>query len=294
MYHGDVDQDSTSSLVNGFKQIVFWAVHAACLLALYTGVSTVAVVVCVALYLVRMFAITGGYHRYFSHRSYKTSRWFQFILAFVGATAAQKGPIWWASHHRHHHRHSDTPEDIHSPVIHGIYYAHVGWVLSSQFLQPRPELVKDLLAFPELRWLERWNVLPPILLAVTTYALGAYLESAAPSLHTNGLQMLTWGFFISTVCTYHGTFCINSFTHLFGKTRFRTTDSSRNSLLLALITLGEGWHNNHHYYPGSERQGFYWWEIDISHYVLVLLERVGLVWDLRVPPPRVYAAALDT
>lgn len=291
MFQGDREPGDELSLVNGLKQFVFWAVHAACLFALWVGVSPVAVAACAALYLIRMFAITGGYHRYFSHRSYKTSRVFQFILAFLGATAAQKGPIWWASHHRHHHRHSDTPEDIHSPIIHGIYYAHVGWVLSAQFLKARLELVKDLTAFPELRLLEQWHLVPPILLAIATFLLGAWLEAAYPGLGTNGFQMLVWGFFISTVLTYHGTFCINSFTHLIGKRRFKTTDSSRNNLILALITLGEGWHNNHHYYPGSERQGFYWWEIDITHYVLKGLSLFRIVWDLRVPPGRVYASA---
>ena len=292
MYHGDVDPNKEDfSFMNIFKQGVFWAVHVACIGALWVGVSWVAVAVCLALYVIRMFAITGAYHRYFSHRSYDTGRIFQFFLGFLGTTAAQKGPIWWASHHRHHHRHSDTPEDIHSPIVHGIYFAHVGWVLSSQFLEPRFELVKDLMKFPELRMLERFNIIPPILLAVACFFLGVWLEYAFPSLGTNGLQMLTWGFFISTVLLYHGTFCINSFTHLIGKRRFPSTDHSRNHWLLALITLGEGWHNNHHYYPGSERQGFYWWEIDISHYILVVLSWFGLVWNLRTPPARVYAAA---
>jgi stearoyl-CoA desaturase (delta-9 desaturase) len=292
MYHADVDTSKENfSFMNIFKQGVFWAVHLACLSALWVGVSWIAVAVCLALYVIRMFAITGVYHRYFSHRSYETSRVFQFLLAFLGTTAAQKGPIWWASHHRHHHRHSDTPEDIHSPIVHGIYFAHVGWVLSSQFLEPRLELVKDLVKFPELKLLERFNVVPPILLGAACFFLGVWLEYAYPALETNGLQMLTWGFFISTVLLYHGTFCINSFTHLIGKRRFPSTDCSKNHWFLALITLGEGWHNNHHYYPGSERQGFYWWEIDISHYILVVLSWFGLVWNLRTPPERVYAAA---
>lgn len=291
MYHGDVDGKDDIKFSNVFKQGVFWAVHLACLTAIWVGVSWVAVAVCLLLYVVRMFAITGGYHRYFSHRSYDTSRWFQFVLGFLGTTAAQKGPIWWASHHRHHHRHSDTEEDIHSPIVHGIYYAHVGWVLSSQFVSSRPELVKDLVKFPELRWLDRYYIVPPAVLGVFTFLLGLWLQTAYPGLGTSGWQMLTWGFFISTVLTYHGTFCINSFTHLIGKRRFPSTDCSRNNLLLALITLGEGWHNNHHYYPGSERQGFYWWEIDISHYILKVLSWFGLVWNLRVPPQRVYDAA---
>jgi stearoyl-CoA desaturase (Delta-9 desaturase) len=291
VYHGDADAGDTFEWINLFKQAVFWLVHLACFLALWTGVSWIAVAVCGFLYVIRMFGITGGYHRYFSHRSYDTSRFFQFCLAVLGASAAQKGPIWWASHHRHHHRHSDTEEDIHSPIAHGIWFAHVGWVLSSRFTESRPELVKDLLKFPELRLLERFNVVPPILLAVGTFFLGRWLGAAYPALGTNGMQMLVWGFFISTVLVYHGTFCINSFTHLIGKRRFVTTDSSRNNLVLALITLCEGWHNNHHYYPGSERQGFYWWEIDIAHYMLKGLSWLGIVWNLRVPPERVYAAA---
>jgi len=163
--------------------------------------------------------------------------------------------------------------------------------LSPQFVETREELVKDLLAFPELRALDTWYMIPPVVLAVGIFYLGVFLEAYAPQLGTNGWQMLVWGFFISTVLVYHGTFCINSFTHLIGKRRFKTTDSSRNNLILALITLGEGWHNNHHYYPGSERQGFYWWEIDVSHYILKVLSWFGLVWDLRVPPARVYAEA---
>lgn len=291
MFQGDLEPGERPELKNAAKQFVFWIVHLACLAVFWVGVSWAAGVVCALLYVVRMFAITGAYHRYFSHRSYQTSRWFQFVLAVLGATAAQKGPIWWASHHRHHHRHSDTPEDIHSPVIHGIYYAHVGWVLSPQFVKPRLELVKDLSAFRELRALDKWYMVPPILLAVGTYYLGTLLEHSYSNLGTNGLQMLTWGFFVSTVLVYHGTFCINSFTHIFGKRRFKTTDTSGNNLVLALITLGEGWHNNHHYYPGSERQGFYWWEIDISHYILTVLSWFGLVWNLRTPPARVYAEA---
>lgn len=277
--------------MNVFKQALFWSIHAACLMVLWVGVGPAALMVCAALYVVRMFAITGGYHRYFSHRTYETSRAFQFLLAFAGATAAQKGPIWWASHHRHHHRHADTEHDVHSPILRGIYHAHVGWVMSTEFIEPRLDLVKDLCRFPELRWLDRYYAVPVVLLAAATYGLGAWLAAAAPSLGTNGPQMLAWGFFVSTVLLYHGTFCINSLTHLVGRRRFPSPDSSRNSFLLALITLGEGWHNNHHYYPGSERQGFFWWEIDITHYVLTVLSWTGLVWDLRSPPARVLRSA---
>lgn len=291
MFIGDKGPNDGPEAINIIKQFLFWLVHASCFLAIWVGVSPVALIVCALLYIVRMFAITGGYHRYFSHRSYKTSRPFQFFLAFLGMTAAQKGPIWWASHHRHHHKHSDTPEDIHSPIVSGIYYAHIGWVLSSQFLHTRYELVKDLLAFKELKWLEKLHILPPFLLAIGVFFFGYFLGMYYPQFGTNGLQMLVWGFFISTVLVYHGTFCINSFTHLIGKKRFNTTDSSRNNLILALITLGEGWHNNHHRYPGSEAQGMYWWEIDVSHYILKVLSWFGLVWDIRRYPERLYTEA---
>ena len=199
MYHGDALPNERFSFINIFKQGVFWAVHLACLVAIWVGISWVAVVVCLAFYVIRMFAITGVYHRYFSHRSYETSRVFQFLLAVLGTTAAQKGPIWWASHHRHHHKHSDTPEDIHSPIVHGIYFAHVGWVLSSQFVDSRPELVKDLTKYPELCLLEKYNLVPPILLAVGMFFFGGWLQVAYPALGTSAMQMLVWGFFISTV-----------------------------------------------------------------------------------------------
>lgn len=276
--------------VNVLKQSVFWGVHLICLLIFWVGFSWVALGVCVLMYILRMFAITGGYHRYFSHRSYKTTRVFQFVLAFLGASSAQKGPLWWASHHRHHHRYSDTEEDIHPPS-HGLWWAHVGWVLSARYIDGRPDLVRDIAQYPEIRWIDRNHLIAPVVLAVGIFFLGQALGTHFPSLHTNGWQMLIWGFFVSTTFLYHGTFVINSFTHLIGTRRFNTSDNSRNNLFLALITLGEGWHNNHHRYPGSERQGFYWWEIDVSHYILKCLSWLGLVWDLREPPQRIYEEA---
>jgi stearoyl-CoA desaturase (delta-9 desaturase) len=278
--------------MNALKQSVFWGVHLMCFGAIWVGVSWVAAVVCILLYVVRMFAITGGYHRYFSHRTYKTSRWFQFVLAFLGASSAQKGPLWWAAHHRHHHRYSDTEEDIHPPSY-GLWWAHVGWVLSARFVDTREDLIKDFTSFPEIRWLDRNHIIAPVTLGVAVFFLGYFLNLWFPSLGTSGMQMLIWGFFISTTLLYHGTFVINSLTHMIGSRRFNTSDNSRNHLLLALITLGEGWHNNHHRYPGSERQGFYWWEIDISHYILKMLSWAGLVWDIREPPERIYQEARD-
>lgn len=283
--------EGQTSAINVLKQWVFWGVHLACLLVIWAGFSWFAFGVCLFLYVIRMFAITGGYHRYFSHRSYKTSRLFQFLLAFLGCSSAQKGPLWWASHHRHHHQHSDTAEDMHAPHIYGVWHAHVGWVLCSEFVSGRPELIRDFLKFPELRWLDEWHLVAPVTLAVFLFYFGNFLGAAYPSLGTDGFQLLVWGFFVSTTLLYHGTFLINSAAHLMGRRRFKTTDESKNSLILALLTLGEGWHNNHHRYPGSERQGFYWWEIDIAHYMLKALSWFGIVWDLREPPQRIFDEA---
>jgi stearoyl-CoA desaturase (delta-9 desaturase) len=229
------------------------------------------VAACFALYAIRMWAVTAGYHRYFSHRSYKTSRFFQFVLAFLAQTSAQKGALWWAAHHRDHHRYSDQPEDVHSPVRDGFWWSHVGWILDMNNDATKLENVKDLARYPELVWLNRYHVVPAAIVGVGMFLVG-------------GWPLLFWGFFLSTVLCWHGTFIINSLCHVFGSRRYQTTDTSRNNLLFALITLGEGWHNNHHHYQSSTRQGFFWWEIDITYYVLKTLSWMGIVWDLRQPP----------
>jgi stearoyl-CoA desaturase (delta-9 desaturase) len=244
----------------------------------------------VALYIVRMFAITGFYHRYFSHRTFKTSRATQFAFALVGAAAVQRGPIWWAAHHRHHHAHSDRPEDAHSPVQHGFLWAHMGWFLSRRHFTPDLGRVRDLTRFPELRWLDRFDILVPFLLALGLLVFGHVLDARWPGLGTGGAQMLVWGFFISTVACYHGTYTINSLCHVWGRRRYATGDDSRNNFLLAVLTLGEGWHNNHHRYPMSARQGFYWWEVDLTYYGLRALAALGLIQDLKPVPPDVRAA----
>jgi stearoyl-CoA desaturase (delta-9 desaturase) len=253
------------------------------------GFSWVALGVAVALYVIRMFGITAVYHRYFSHRTYKASRPVQFALAFLGGTAAQRGPLWWAAHHRHHHAHSDLPDDLHSPVQEGFWNSHLLWWGRQKNIAPRLDLVKDLTKFPELVFLDRFDALAPTLLGVFTFVLGAALEFWAPGLGTNGWQMLVWGFVISTVALSHGVGTINSLAHVFGSRRFETTDTSRNNFWLALITLGEGWHNNHHHYPNTARQGFYWWEIDLSFYGLKAMEKLGLVRDLKPVPARILA-----
>ena len=269
----------------------FIFIHLGCLLAIWAGVSWTAIIVCLALYVVRMFAITAFYHRYFAHRSYKTSRPFQFIMALAGSTCMQNGPLWWAAHHRHHHRYSDTEEDVHSPIARSLWWAHTGWILSKKYSQYNEENVRDLAKYPELQWIQKYNLFPGIALGLILFGVGELLAATAPGLGTSGLQLMTWGFFISTTILYHAVFTINSLAHRIGRRRFETDDHSRNSLILALLTFGEGWHNNHHRYHASERQGFYWWEIDISHYGLVALSWLGLVWDLKTPPKRIYEEA---
>jgi stearoyl-CoA desaturase (delta-9 desaturase) len=266
----------------------FILMHATCLLVIWAGVSWVAVITCLVLYIARMFGVTAGYHRYFAHRSFKTSRVFQFVLACLGASAAQQGPLWWAAHHRYHHQHPDTTTDIHSPVIDGFWWSHAGWLLCTKFKKTNAKLVPDLIKYRELRFINRFYFFLPVFLACLMFAFGTLLRRYDPTLSTSGFQMLVWGFCISTVLLYHGTFTVNSLAHLFGRRRFSTNDNSRNSFLIAMITLGEGWHNNHHYCPSSERQGFYWWEVDVSHSVLKALARLGVVWDLRAPPGWIY------
>lgn len=275
-----------------FGSVPFISVHVVALVgALVTGLSWAAVIACVAMYVLRMFGVTAGYHRYFSHRSYQMSRPMQFAMAWLATSSTQMGPLWWASHHRYHHMYSDTASDVHSPIMRTIYWAHCGWILCKKYMQTIHKLIKDFEKYPELVWLNKWHVVPGALLAVKMFLLGMALETWAPQLGTNGPQMLIWGFFVSTVFLYHGTFTINSFCHLMGNRRYNTNDSSRNSWILAIITLGEGWHNNHHRYPASERQGFFWWEFDPTHYILVMLSWVGLVWSLKSPPEDVLREA---
>ncbi|MEZ4366424.1 MAG: acyl-CoA desaturase [Kofleriaceae bacterium] len=250
----------------------FVAIHGVALaLAIVVGWSAGAAAWLVGGYLVRMFAVTAGYHRYFSHRSYKTSRAFQFVLAIVGLAAAQQGPLWWAAHHRHHHRRSDQPDDIHSPRQRGFWWSHVGWLFSPAHRSTDLTRIADFARYPELRWLDRHDTLVTVAWAVALFLVG-------------GVTALTWGFFVPVVVCWHVTFTINSLAHVWGSRRYPTGDDSRNNPVLAVLTLGEGWHNNHHHYQRSARQGFFAWELDLSFYALWLLARVGLVWDLGGVP----------
>jgi stearoyl-CoA desaturase (delta-9 desaturase) len=254
--------------------IPFVLVHLACGAAIFTGITWQAVAICIGLYWLRIFAIGAGYHRYFSHRSYSTSRAFQFVLALLSQSTAQKSVLWWAAKHRHHHLHSDTERDVHSPRQKGFWYSHVGWIFARR--HARTDLVKiaDFARFPELMWLHRYELVPAIALGVLCWLI-------------EGWPGLVVGFFWSTVLVYHATFCINSLAHVRGRKRYVTGDDSRNNWLLALLTMGEGWHNNHHACQSSVRQGFRWWEIDPTFYILKALSWLRVVWDLKGPPEAV-------
>lgn len=254
-----------------FASGTFILMHAACLMVFFTGTNMLAVMLCVVTYFLQVVGVTAGYHRYFAHHAYKTSRAFQFVMAWMGCSAAQKGPLWWVAHHRNHHRTSDTAEDLHSPVTHGFWQSHIGWVLSPDSTATDNEAVQDLSRYPELRLLDRCHWLPPLVLAGLCFLIG-------------GWSGLVWGFFISSVLSHHATFTVNSICHLWGQRRYATPDASRNNVFVALITMGEGWHNNHHHYQSSANQGFRWWEIDMSYYLIRLMGCVGLVWDIRTPP----------
>ncbi len=259
--------------------IPFLLVHLAALVgALLVPFSWKLVGLCVALYYGRMAFTTIAYHRYFAHRSFRTSRAFQAVLAFLAETSAQKGVLWWAAHHRVHHRYSDLPGDPHSPKL-GFWESHVLWIMR-QKANATGE-IKDFARFPELRFLNTWHLLPPVLLAVALFVFG-------------GAPALVWGFFVSTVLLWHGTFLVNSVNHLWGSRRYATSDTSRNNGLLALLTMGEGWHNNHHHYMASASQGFFWWEVDVSFYLIRAFQALGLVWDVRTPPAKVRAATIDS
>ncbi len=283
--------DSREDRIDWLRAAPFVAMHLACVGVIWVGVSPIALIVAGALYAVRMFALTGFYHRNFSHRTFQTSRTVQFVFASIGASCAQRGPLWWAAHHRRHHRVADTPDDPHSPRVHGFWWSHAGWFLTPRNFRTDLARVPDLAKYPELRWLDRFDIAVPVLLAVAMYGLGVLLQQVAPRLGTSGAQMLVWGFFVSTIVLFHATVTINSLAHRFGTRRFDTKDDSRNNVWLAVLTFGEGWHNNHHFFPGSSRQGFRWWEVDLTWYGLKLMSVLGLVRGLKPVPAWVLAKA---
>ncbi len=253
----------------------FWMVHVVALTsAIYVGWSWSALAWLAGTYAIRMFAITAGYHRYFAHRTFKTGRVFQFILALLAMSSAQQGVLWWAAHHRNHHKHSDQPGDVHSPRLRGFWWSHCFWLLRGNNKHTDLDRIRDFAKYPELRWLDRHDLLIAIAFGFLIYFIG-------------GSTALAWGHFVSIVVAWHVTFCINSLAHVWGTRRYATTDDSRNNPLLAVLTFGEGWHNNHHHYQRSARQGFFWWEIDVTYYVLKLLEKLRIVSQVEGVPRHV-------
>jgi len=265
------DEHRHVSTIDLLRSAPYILIHLLALGVFFFPFSWKLVALCVGAYYLRMFGITAGFHRYFSHRTFKTSRAFQFALAFLGGTSTQKGALWWGAHHRLHHRYSDTAQDTHSPIQDGFWWSHHGWILSSETEETHWDQIPDLAKYPELVWLNRYHLVPSLLFAVAIFLL-------------TGWAGLFWGYFLSTVLLWHGTFTINSLSHVFGSQRYRTGDTSKNNFFLSLLTMGEGWHNNHHCYQASVNQGFYWWEFDASFLILKALSWTGIVWDLKKPP----------
>lgn len=285
--------DGNSTRLNWIRIMPFIGLHLGCLGVIWVGVSPFAVWFALGFFVLRMFAITGFYHRYFAHKTFSTNRFWQFVFAVIGASAVQRGPLWWAAHHRYHHQHSDTDQDLHSPEKQGFWWSHVGWFTCDAAFLTDYRRVGDWARYPELKFLNRFDAIVPLACLVGIYALGQALAVWAPSLGTSGAQLTTWGFFISTVAVFHGTVSINSLAHVWGHRRFQTSDDSRNNFWLALLTLGEGWHNNHHRWPTSARQGFRWWEVDITFYLLWVLEKIGIISNLKPIPKAVYEETLE-
>ncbi len=253
--------------------VPFLLLHASALLIFTVPFTPRLLLWCAGSYYLRMFGVTAGYHRYFSHRSFKLGRVWQFCLACLAQTSGQKGVLWWAAHHRDHHLNSDRREDLHSPVHEGFWWSHLGWILSDEYEDYDPRRISDFSRFPELRWLDRFHLAPTVAYGAAVYLIG-------------GWDAFYWGFCLSTVVLYHGTFLINSLSHIWGTRRFATPDESRNNFLLAVLTMGEGWHNNHHYFMSSARQGIRWWEVDATYYLLRALSWLGVARDLREFPGR--------
>ena len=261
--------------------VIFWTVQVSSLLAFAVPFHLAYLALWGVSHFLRAVGLTLSFHRYFAHRAFQMHRAARFIWTFIGTAAMQKGPLWWAGHHVNHHRFADRDGDPHSPMVSGVYYAHVGWFLNdarNDRLEATNPVIRDFAKVPEIAWLERNYIVPPLMLAAALYLIG-------------GLPWLVWGFFVPTTTLAHATFAINTVNHMFGSRRFETLDESRNNVLTALFAAGEGWHNNHHRYQRAARNGFYWWEFDPTWYAIRAMAAVGLAWDLQPVPQRVYDEA---
>jgi stearoyl-CoA desaturase (delta-9 desaturase) len=261
--------------------LIFWTVQVSALLVFIVPFAWGLVALWAASHFTRAVGLTLAFHRYFAHRAFQMNRAARFFWAFVGTAAMQKGPLWWAGHHVNHHRFADRDGDPHSPMVSGVYYAHIGWFLNDarhDRLGPSNPVVRDFSSAPEIAFLDRYFFIPPLLLAAAMYLGG-------------GMRWLVWGFCLPTMTLAHATFAINTVNHMFGSRRFDTIDESRNNALTALMAAGEGWHNNHHRYQRAARNGFYWWEVDLTWYVIKAMSLLGLAWDLQSVPERIYQEA---
>jgi stearoyl-CoA desaturase (delta-9 desaturase) len=260
---------------------IFWIVQTSAILIFFVPFSWGLVALWAVSHFLRAIGLTLAFHRYFAHRAFQMNRGVRFFWALVGTAAMQKGPLWWAGHHVNHHRYADRDGDPHSPMVSGFYYAHIGWFLNDarhDRLEPTNPVVRDFSKAPEIVLLEKYFAIPPALLALAMFAVG-------------GLPWLVWGFCLPTMTLAHATFAINTVNHMFGTRRFDTIDESRNNAFTAFFAVGEGWHNNHHRYQRSARNGFYWWEFDPTWYVIRLMGALGLAWDIKGVPQRIYDEA---
>jgi len=237
----------------------------------FVSPTAVSFALCAAVMLMCGFGVTVCHHRYFAHRSFKTSRWFQFVLGWWASATGQRGPLWWSAHHRRHHSHSDTEGDVHSPTAGGFLHAHLGWLFGKPAAAPDFRVMRDFAKFPELVWLDRLWAVPFLLVGFACYLIG-------------GWAGVVYGFCLGCAIVLQITFSINSFAHLFGKQPHPTGDSSRNNWLLGVIGFGEGWHNNHHHSPRTARLGVKWNQIDFGYWMILVLEKLGLIWCVRKTP----------
>jgi stearoyl-CoA desaturase (delta-9 desaturase) len=263
--------------------VIFWVVQASTLLVFTVPPTWGLVALWAGSHFLRAIGLTLAFHRYYAHQAFEMNRGARFFWTLVGTAAMQKGPLWWAGHHVYHHKYADRDGDPHSPKLSGFYHAHLGWFLNDsrhRTLDPSNPVIRTFARYPEIAFLERFNVVPPIVMAAAMYAFG-------------GWPWLLWGFCLPTVTLSHATFAINTVNHLFGSRRFQTRDDSTNNALTALFAVGEGWHNNHHRYQRAARNGFYWWEIDVTYYVIWTMEKVGLAWNVQPVPERIYREARE-
>ncbi len=256
-------------------------VHAGLLFAFKVGISWVAFATFMVTYYVKLFAVSGVFHRYYTHRSYEMGRGFCFLWSFIGCTAGQRGPLSWTTVHSKHHQHSDKKGDPHSPVQRGLFYAHLGWLLAKEPLPTSDALVRKYKDRPEILWLDRHYNVPFIALFALLYALGAWLESSFPALGTSPGQMMLWGGLASSILLLHSTCSLNSFAHVFGIRVRETPDNSRNLWWLYPFLVGENYHNNHHKFPRSANFGVDKRQYDLLFFVLLVFQKLGLVKNVR-------------